>query len=536
MGNRSSREVSSAAPKTTSGIVVSRPIPISTQLTSPPILAAPTRAMTLSSDITASAMMMILIACHALCPAWIFSSPSSASSCTSFQAIQINKSPPATCKKGISSRKEMMPAKMSRSATAPAAPQMIACRRWLPWRLRAAMAMTTALSPERIRLTASTLTSASKKTALRNSSNNVCPSSVPPYRRKPSSHLLVRFSPSPSYQLLRAAIDPTSQDGDQRHHEEHGVEHPPDEQVLALDGLFSPDQQVEVRSAYERQHRRQGVEQVEAPRGEHESQSHRHRALEDHGPGYVPEGQGVLVAPDPDHGVELLGELRGQGRKHERYEAGRQPHRLGEMLDGGNEEVGPDAHNRHRPQHLRRHGPERGLGPRRPEGQLLGRVLDALPAGLYGAPDVDAVRDDEDDGQDHLQDKWHGHDPGTRAQGEEDEEEDHVPPGCPLVYRDVVVALPAAPVDLYRDPDDEQGDRGQEERRPEDRADAYLPGGRVAGEDDRDDGDHGDHGLRQRGAHGREHAPDGSLIQVQPVAEYLDGVGEEGCGHDYHDS
>src|SRR5918998_4870910 len=250
MGKRSRREVRSAAPKTTNGIVAATPIPTTPSCPPPPIRAAPTRAMTLSRDITASAMMMILIACHALWPASIFSSPSSASSCTSFHAIQISNSPPATCKNGISSRNEMMAAKMSRSATAPAAPQMIACRRWFPWRLRAAMAMTTALSPERIRLTASTLTSASKKTALRNSSNNVCPSSVAPHRRTPSSHLLVRFSPPPSYQHPRATIDPSSQDGDQRHHEEHGVEHPPDEQVLALDGLFSPDEQVEVRPAY----------------------------------------------------------------------------------------------------------------------------------------------------------------------------------------------------------------------------------------------------------------------------------------------
>src|SRR3712207_2198396 len=358
MGKRSRREVRSAAPKTTSGIVVASPIPMSSQLTSPPIRAAPTRAMTLSRDITASAMMMILIACHALWPASIFSSPSSASSCTSFHAIQISNSPPATCKNGISSRNEMMAAKMSRSATAPAAPQMIACRRWFPWRLRAAMAMTTALSPERIRLTASTLTSASQNTALKVSSSNACPSSS---RLDPSSHLLVRSPPPPSYQHSRAAIDPISQDGDQRHHDEHGVERPPDEQVLALDGLFPPDQQVEIRPAYERQHRGESVEQVEAPPGEHEAQGHRHRALEDHGPGYVPERQGVLVAPDPDHGVDLLGELGGQGREQERYEAGRQPDRLGEMLDGGDEEVSPDAHHRHHPHHLRRHGPDRGL-------------------------------------------------------------------------------------------------------------------------------------------------------------------------------
>src|SRR5829696_1815016 len=303
MGNRSSREVSSAAPKTTSGIVVARPITISTQLTSPPILAAPTKAMTLSSDITASATMIILIACHALWPASIFSSPSSASSWTSFQAIQISKSPPATCKKGISSKMEMMAAKTSRSTTAPAAPQMIACRRWEPWRLRAAMAMTTALSPERMRFTANTLTSASQKTA----SNNVCSSYAAPRSHTPGARLLVRAIPDSSYQYPDPSIEPISKKSKESHHEEHGVERPPNHQILALDRLFPPNQQVEVHTTHERQRRGERVERIEAPAREREAQGHRYRALEDHRPGYVPQSQRVLDAPEPDDGVELLG-------------------------------------------------------------------------------------------------------------------------------------------------------------------------------------------------------------------------------------
>src|SRR5918998_1728655 len=98
MGNLSSSEVSSAAPKMTSGIVVARPIARSENTTSPPILAAPTSAITLSSDMTASATMMILIASHAVWPACTLSSSSSpppGSSWTSFQAINSSKSPPA---------------------------------------------------------------------------------------------------------------------------------------------------------------------------------------------------------------------------------------------------------------------------------------------------------------------------------------------------------------------------------------------------------------------------------------------------------
>src|SRR5215212_1620939 len=287
MGNRSSNDVSSAAPKTTSGTVVARPMIRSQKLTSPPSRAAPTRAMTLSSDITASATIMILIACHALWPASIFSSPSSSvSSKTSFQAIQISKSPPATCKKGISSKKEIMAAKTSRSATAPTAPQMIAWRRWEPWRLRAAMAMTTALLPERMRFTANTLTSASQKTA----SNNVCSSYAAPRSHTPGPRLLVCAIPGSSYQHPDPSIEPISKEGNEGHHEEDGVERSPGQQVLALDRLFPLDQQVEVRAPHERQRRSEGVERIEAPARKREAQGDRHRALEDHRPGYVPQG------------------------------------------------------------------------------------------------------------------------------------------------------------------------------------------------------------------------------------------------------
>src|SRR5215208_2280150 len=303
MGNRSSREVSSAAPKTTSGTVVARPITSSQKLTSPPILAAPTRAITLSSDMTASATMMILIACHALWPASILSSPSSGSSWTSFQAIQISNSPPATCKKGISSRKAIMAAKTSRSATAPTAPQMIAWRRWEPWRLRAAMAMTTALSPERMRFTANTLSSASQKSA----SNNVGSSYAAPRSHTPGARLLVRAIPDSSYQYPDPSIEPILKKSKESHNEEHGVERPPNQQILALDRLFPPSQQVEVHTTHERQRRGERVERIEAPAREREAQGHRYRALEDHRPGYVPQSQRVLVAPEPDDGVELLG-------------------------------------------------------------------------------------------------------------------------------------------------------------------------------------------------------------------------------------
>src|SRR3954470_20876055 len=58
---------------------------------------------------------------------------------------------------------------MSRNTTAPTAPQMIASRRWRPSSVRAAMAITTALSPERMMLVKSTSESPTKKSPFKNS-------------------------------------------------------------------------------------------------------------------------------------------------------------------------------------------------------------------------------------------------------------------------------------------------------------------------------------------------------------------------------
>src|SRR5919202_527124 len=63
----------------------------------------------------------------------------------------------------------MTAAKIRRSTTAPAAPPIIAWRRWAPSSLRAAMAITTALSPERIRLVTSTKKSPTKNSPIENS-------------------------------------------------------------------------------------------------------------------------------------------------------------------------------------------------------------------------------------------------------------------------------------------------------------------------------------------------------------------------------
>jgi hypothetical protein len=58
-------------------------------------------------------------------------------------------------------------------------------------------------------------------------------------------------------------------------------------------------------------------------------------------PVMLPRSRGILVAPDPENGVELLGQLRGQRREHQCNQARRHAHGLGEVLHGAHEEVGP---------------------------------------------------------------------------------------------------------------------------------------------------------------------------------------------------
>src|SRR5918993_2306868 len=92
-------------------------------------------------------------------------------------------------------------------------------------------------------------------------------------------------------------------------------------------GLAQKEQQ-EYNARGKSQPRREGFEEAQLPSRKQEAQSDRQRALEDHGSGYVPEGQGILVFPEPDHGVELLGQLRRQGSEYQGDQTRRYAERL----------------------------------------------------------------------------------------------------------------------------------------------------------------------------------------------------------------
>src|SRR5215207_3341283 len=328
-------------------------------------------------------------------------------------------------------------------------------------------------------------------------------------------------------------VRPELEDAPDRRHHEGGVQYSADEQVFALDRLLALEQHVEVPATEEGEYHGEYVQPIEGPVRERETQSYRHRALEDHRPGYVAQGKRVLVAPQPDDGVELLRQFRGQGSEHQRDQTRRHPHGLREVLDGAHEEVGADSHHGYRAYDLRRDGPGRRPGRGRPQGQLLGRFLLLLTARLYGLPDEERVSHDQPDRQNQLRVEGQRQDSGRGAQGKEGKEIEHISLGGPLVHRHRIPALPATSVDQNRDSRDEHRERGEEARRTEDGADAYLTGGARAGEERRHDGHHRDHGLRQGGPDGGEHAPHRAFVQVQPFTEDLDGVGEQGGRHHY---
>src|ERR671916_2090904 len=94
----------------------------------------------------------------------------------------------------------MMAAKMSRSTTAPPAPKMIALRRLEPSRLRAAMAITTALSPARRRSTPSTPKNRASISPFKNSIND-----YPSTASSPGTHLAVQGSERRIFESLRSS-------------------------------------------------------------------------------------------------------------------------------------------------------------------------------------------------------------------------------------------------------------------------------------------------------------------------------------------
>lgn len=128
-----------------------------------------------------------------------------------------------------------------------------------------------------------------------------------------------------------------------------------------------------------------------------------------------------------------------------------------------------------------------------------------------------AVGNEEHDGYHYLHENRQLHDAGCGGDGEEREKEADVPPGRRPIYHELRPVAPAAPEAERGGPDDEHRERGEQERRPEDRPDADLtraPPRAFTRDGGAYEGDHRDHGLRQGGANRRQHAPDIPLPEV----------------------
>src|SRR6266850_1883697 len=123
----------------------------STRSTTLPFATAAT-AMTLSRLITRSAIRIVLMACIK-CELEATSSSSPSSGTSSFTAIQKSSAPPMSLSQGSLSSSTATMVRTMRSTTAAAAPQKIACFCCLAGSERAASAITTALSPDRMILT-----------------------------------------------------------------------------------------------------------------------------------------------------------------------------------------------------------------------------------------------------------------------------------------------------------------------------------------------------------------------------------------------
>src|SRR6185437_13553736 len=110
-----------------------------------------------------SAMTMVEIAAHSV--AWARTSAESLSSITSLMPIHSNNAPPASLRYGTPSSRPITAQNATRNRTAPRLPKKMARRRMRSGRLREAMAITTALSPDSTTLESTILPTAAQKAA-----------------------------------------------------------------------------------------------------------------------------------------------------------------------------------------------------------------------------------------------------------------------------------------------------------------------------------------------------------------------------------
>src|SRR5215203_1854896 len=191
-------------------------------------------------------------------------------------------------------------------------------------------------------------------------------------------------------------------EGEGRRRDEQYVERSRAQHVEGLEGSLAEEEPEEDEARQYSEAGGEGAQKVQLPRGKKHTDGDRYGALEDHGSRDVPDGQGVFVVPEPDHGVELLRELGGQGREDQRDEAGGYTDGLREVLHGSHEEVGPESHHRDHSKQLRGDGPGRRPGAGRPEREPLRDIAFGLTTSPYGHYHVEDVGTEERDGQQNL--------------------------------------------------------------------------------------------------------------------------------------
>ena len=96
--------------------------------------------------------------------------------------------------------------------------------------------------------------------------------------------------------------------------------------------MADAQRQVEDHPRDERQDTAHEPDVGQVPAREDQADGHREGALEDHRAGDVAQGERVLALPDPEHGVELLRQLGGDGSDEQRDEQRVGPERLAEHL------------------------------------------------------------------------------------------------------------------------------------------------------------------------------------------------------------
>ena len=231
--------------------------------------------------------------------------------------------------------------------------------------------------------------------------------------------------------------------------------------------------------------------------------------------------------------LNFSGQLRGDRRDDERQQHLVDAELAGEVLDGIDEEDGPDDDQAEGGEDLEVDDPE----PRDRRIRPMRAAVDAMEAersevlgidvrvGLEVSLDVPGVDADEGHGDDPLEpDRFEGQERRTDRERVGDREVAHVV-GEDLrvdLHRVAGRASPAGQED--RDAGHEHREGGQHERGAQDRADPDRVRRLATREQDRDDRDHR---LGQGGPDGREHGADRALGELELASEPLDAVGEQ---------